>query len=288
MKPKLVERIGSDARGIILKEWDLLWNSPPQTLGEMLRTFFLVPLQRVINITHYEPINLLTPKRKSVYSIISPEDRKILMKFVTFHGNQVTQIKNALDKLDPNVRKLAIDQIKKCIEKLVVVIPVFIKILRANVLPFGSIGLPYIQRSILAGIFWEFINPSTLGGSFALRDIANSCFLKAQEKDENTIKSADEIRKIIISRNESEKNEIIDEFDKMTPEQKRAELAMKALGLGRWARGASKGIFAYDEEQQAFEAEERRKRGIQDFYGISGDQTEGDGGYDTYAADGDE
>jgi hypothetical protein len=80
--------------------------------------------------------------------------------------------------------------------------------------------------------------------------------------------------------------EIINELDRMKPEEKRAELAMKALGLGRWARGASKGIFSYDEEQQAFEAAERERRGIVDFYGLEG--TEGGDGYDNYAVDGEE
>ena len=115
------------------------------------------------------------------------------------------------------------------------------------------------------------------------------CLAKGQQPDENTIKTPEEIRKLITSRNESEKMEIINELDGMKPEEKRAELAMKALGLGRWARGASKGIFSYDEEQQAFEAAERQRRGITDFYGLSGEEpTAGGDGYDNYAADGEE
>jgi len=242
-------------------------------------------LQRAINPTEFEPTNLLNPRRKAVYSILVPDDKKKLMSVMTVHGNQVTTIKNELANLNEALREIAIRKIKECIEKLVLVIPVLIKVLRPNVVPFGSIGLPYIQRSILAGILWEFIDPDNLGGNLALRNIVNICFLKAQEKDENTIKTPEEIRKIITSRNESEKNEIINELDRMTPEQKRAELAMKALGLGRWARGASKGIFSYDPEQQAFEAAERARRGIMDFESVEGGGGEG---YDHSANDGEE
>ena len=133
-------------------------------------------------------------------------------------------------------------------------------------------------------MLWEFVNLHGDGSKTDTGTILSICLTKAQDRDENTLKTPEEIRKLITSRNESEKMEIINELDKMAPEEKRAELAMKALGLGRWARGASKGIFSYDEEQQAFEAAERERRGIVDFEG--GDAT-GDG-YDNYAADGEE
>jgi hypothetical protein len=279
---KLVEKVGALNKQIVVKEWNLLWNAPPQTLGEMLRTFLLIPLQKSINPTEFQPTNLLNSRRKAVYSILAPDDKKKLMSVMTAHGNQVNVIKNELEKLDEQHRGIAIQQIKQCIEKLVLVIPVFTKVLRANIVPFGSIGLPYIQRSILAGILWELIDPEKLGGNLALRNIVMYCFLKAQEKDENTIKTPEEIRKIIISRMESEKDEIINEFDRMTPEQKSAELAMKALGIGRWARGSK--ILSYDPEQQAFEAAERARRGITDF-GDSEDQGQG---YDVSANDGED
>jgi hypothetical protein len=50
----------------------------------------------------------------------------------------------------------------------------------------------------------------------------------------------------------------------MTPEEKRSELLNKRLGLGDWARGGSKGIYAFDPEQYDFERNQRIQMGIFD------------------------
>jgi hypothetical protein len=231
-------------------------------------------------------------KRKTIYSIIGTDDRKTLEAYLSIHKDQVAKIKEEI--LKENIPK---EKIQRIIEKLRIVIPTLIRVLRPNVIPFGGIGLNYLKNAMIAGIFWEFINPQTVGNKSLLKVMA-WCLLKPRQPDENTILSPDEIRKIIAARNESEKVEIIKDFDRMEPDEKRAELAMKALGLGRWARGASKGIFSYDEEQQAFEAGERVRRGLEDFYGLSAEEKaarereefdEGGGeGYDAYADDGEQ
>jgi hypothetical protein len=218
--------------------------------------------------------------------VIGTTERETLMGFVNKHWNVVNRILKHIDELPRQRDKdLAKAITEDFISRLTVVIPLFIKVLRANVIPFGAKGLPFIQGAILRGMFWEFINPENLeNNSLTLRNCLLDCFIKAQEPDENVIKTPQEIKKLVTARNESEKVNIIMELDRMTPEQKRAELLMKSLGLGRWARGASRGIFSYDEEQQAFEAAERRARGIVDFYG----EGEAADGYDHGAADGEE
>jgi hypothetical protein len=268
----------------VISFFNRLWESPPQTLGELLRTFLLLPLQRA-SINNFDGSFLftsLTP-RNAVYKDIGSEDIKKLEGYMKDHMNQVPEIIKIINaSSQPEKVKRAIDTL--C-NKLNQVIPTLINVLRTNVVPYGRIGFPYIQRAILTGMLWEFVDINGDGSRTDTGKILVACMVKAYERDENTLKTPEEIRKLITSRNETEKVEIINELDKMTPEQKRAELAMKALGLGRWARGASKGIFSYDEEQQAFEAAERERRGIVDFYG--GQEGTGDG-YDNYAEDGDE
>lgn len=287
------KKIPANERVATIKEFNRLWESPPQTLGELLRTFLLLPLQRS-KAPDFQPTSINIRMRTAIYEKIGSYDKDTLQKYLLKHIDTVPAIKNIIDK---SSKKTQVEEaIESLIEKLTVVIPLFTKVLRTNVIPFGSDGLPYIQRAIVTGVLWEFANLNGDGSKSETGLILSTCLAKGQQPDEDTIKSPEEIRKLIASRNESEKMEIINELDKLPPEAKRAELAMKSLGLGRWARGASKGIFSYDEEQQAFEAAERVRRGITDFYGLTAaeqqarerDAQEEGGGYDNYAADGDE
>jgi hypothetical protein len=283
----------------LLNAWNQLWNASPQVLGELLRTFLLLPFQRML-LTNYKPFTITDKKtmmnRKAIYSKIALEERKKLEQYLDKHIDQVVFLKEEMAKVDAANKATVQKKIEEFVQKLSVYIPLLIKVLRANVLPFGTTGLPYIQRAILGGLFWEFMNPTVIGGKNHLRKMLFICLLKSQEKDENTILTAEDIQKILTDSKESEKVKIIDEFDKMGPAEKRAELVMKTLGIGRWARGGAKGIMSYDEEQQQFEAADREDRGLTDFYGLSAVQQkarreeidamkEGD---DYYAPDGDE
>lgn len=272
----------------VQKEWKVLSTAPAQTLGEMLRTFFLLPLQRISK--NLQPTSILNKNRQAIYTTVGTSEREKITRFLNLHWDVTNKIMAELNKLTSEEQKAtAKRKIDEFIARLTIVIPLFVKVLRANVIPFGFKGLPYIQGSILTGLFWDFINPEDMGGALTLRNCLLFCMIKAQEPDENVLKTPEEIRKIITARNESEKVEIINELDRMTPEEKRAELLMKKLGLGRWARGASRGIFSYDEEQQTFEADERKRRGLVDFYGVDAGTGEAGGdGYDHYAADGNE
>jgi len=284
---------------VLLNAWNQLWNASPQVLGELLRTFLLLPFQRM-GLPNYQPFTITDKKtmmnRRAIYSKISLDERKNLTQYLELHIDSVNFLKTEMNKVETAYKEIVKGKIQELIERLTVCIPLFIKVLRANVIPFGVTGLPYIQRAILGGILWEFINPTNIGGKNHLRTMLFICLTKSQAKDENTILSPADIQKILTDSKESEKVKIINEFDRMAPEQKRAELVMKTLGIGRWARGGAKGIMTYDEEQQLFEAQDRVERGLTDFYGLSAVQQKAredeirelSEGFDTYAPDGDE
>lgn len=281
------------------KAWSRMWNASPQVLGELLRTFVLLPFQRM-GLPSYQSFTITDKKtmmnRKAIYSKIALEERKKLSAFLEVHNDSVPALKGEMNKVEKSYKDTVEKKIKELLERLTVYIPLLIKTLRANVIPFGTTGLPYIQRAILGGILWEFMDPKSIGGKRYLETMIFLCFQKSQLPDENTILTAQEVQKILTDSKESEKVKIINEFDRMPPEQKRAELAMKVLGIGRWARGGAKGIMTYDEEQQLFEAADRNERGITDFYGLSSAQKKAredeirelSEGFDTYAPDGDE
>ena len=141
-------------------------------------------------------------------------------------------------------------------------------------LPGGSFGVSYLLKSAIAGILYEMINPN-IGfpdtyivenfeedtGSL-VKDLISELIIRY---DAESFKlTEDEIRLALAKRNEKEKILFINKLDSMTPEEKRLELINKRLGLGDWARGGSKGIYAFDPEQYDFERDQRIQMGIFD------------------------
>jgi hypothetical protein len=77
---------------------------------------------------------------------------------------------------------------------------------------------------------------------------------------------------LIAIRNEKERVNVIAEFDKMTDEERAVELINKKLGIGKWAVGGSKLIYAYDKDYYDLERQKREAAGIIDFPGLGPDQ----------------
>lgn len=270
----LVAGVGDkERRRDIQKEWNILWDATPQVLSEMLRTFFLLPFQR-LSVPEFKFFDIANKKlnqnRNAIYSKIALEERQTIMAFLGVHVDFINFIKKKMESKDAAPYKKNIDaKIEQFLERLSVVIPNFSRVLRANVLPYGSIGLPYIQRAIFAGMLWEFINPAATGGKLVIRDMILFCFEKAQERDENTILTEQEIRKIIQDSIEQEKQKIIRDLDKMSPAEKRAELIQKSIGMGRWAMTD---VLTYTEGQSIFEKVQRLGFGMEDFEGLTREQ----------------
>ena len=74
--------------------------------------------------------------------------------------------------------------------------------------------------------------------------------------------SEEEIKNLLEVRKEKELDNIIQMFDKMTPEERAIQLMLKRLGLGRWAVGGTKAIREYNADQQERERQERDSAGI--------------------------
>ena len=75
----------------------------------------------------------------------------------------------------------------------------------------------------------------------------------------------DEIRDLISRRTAAEKDLFTTRQNKMTPEEKKADLMMKRLGLGAWAVGGTKAVYTLDPDQYDREREQRIEMGLGDF-----------------------
>jgi hypothetical protein len=74
---------------------------------------------------------------------------------------------------------------------------------------------------------------------------------------------------MIVAKEEMERVHVIKEFDKLSDEERAIEKLNKKLGLGKWAVGGTKLIWAYDKDYYDQERLRRLDAGMIDFQGIS-------------------
>jgi hypothetical protein len=115
-------------------------------------------------------------------------------------------------------------------------------------------------------------------------------------KDEGFRFTPEQIRELIAKRNEMEKSNIIKKMNDMSRAGKFIEKIKMRLGLGHWAVGGTKGVYAYDQDRYDIEREQRAQAGIIDFPGHGpegpgmpgGSEGRGQDGLGYYNTEGDE
>jgi hypothetical protein len=118
--------------------------------------------------------------------------------------------------------------------------------------------------------------------------------MSARFKGEGFHLTPERVRELIAERNEKEKSNIIKKMSDMSRAGKEIEMIKMKLGLGDWAVGGTKGVYAYDKERYDIERDQRAQAGIIDFPG-QGPEGPGEGapvqavdGLGYYQTDGDE
>jgi hypothetical protein len=99
--------------------------------------------------------------------------------------------------------------------------------------------------------------------------------MAARFKTEGSHLTPEQIRELIAERNEKEKANIIKKMNDMSRAGKDIEKIKIKLGIGEYAVGGTKAIYAYDQERYDIEREERAQAGIIDFPGQGPEGGEG-------------
>lgn len=86
-------------------------------------------------------------------------------------------------------------------------------------------------------------------------------------KDEGLSLTPEQIRELIAKRNEAEKANILKKMTDMPRAQKDITKIQMKLGIGEWAVGGTKAIYAYDKDRYDIERDQRAQAGIIDFPG---------------------
>ncbi len=249
-KQNLVARIGQANAEVLEK----IASQSPFSMVESLRTYFFLAFQR--GLTKYHRV----PKVQSSYKLGegTVEDiEEALTKHLEYIGTIV-------EKLGSGRTRGKIEYAKK---QLGVILPLIKNNIRAALLPGGAIGLPYLLKAAILGIFAECVDPNTIpaGVEFEEGGVADNArgameILKlciTQFNAEGLNFTPEQIKALMARRDEVEKMRLIKKLDEMSPEKKRVELLNKKLGLGDWAIGGTKLIYAYDKDQYEREREER-------------------------------
>jgi hypothetical protein len=260
----------------------------PLDLGESLRSYILIPFQRILtapSVGQREFKPLVRPSKTSEFSPAVLEDLK---EAYARHTGYLNEIIKAIPKNDRFIKA----KLKEVVDRLSIVIPVFVKILRPTVVKGGDTASQYLQRLIVGGIFAEFLMPNHVPSnepglvaptsaitvpSKLPAKILQACLLKYNQ--EALKYSDDQIRELIQDRVEKEKAEIIKDKNVMTPEQRKLDNLLQRLGMGKWAVGGTKAIWRYDPNQYVSEKEAMASAGITRF-APQVDVYETEGGYD--------
>jgi hypothetical protein len=262
----------------------------PQDLGEALRTYFLIPFQRLLTMrANYGILRPFRPIIKpSKTQEFSQETMNDLFEAYKRHTDYLEAIVKDLKPSD----KFILAKIQEAIERLTVVVPFFVNVIRPTVFRGGSLATNFLQRGIVAGIFAELIMPNhiprgrqdVLAPESALRasvkilaNILKACMMKYRQ--EGLAYSEQQIREMIQDRMEKEKAQIMKDKNDMTPEQRKLDNMLQRLGMGKWAVGGTKAIWRYDPNQYVSEKDAMEMAGITRFTEPV-DVYEAEGGYD--------
>lgn len=241
----------------------------PQEMAENLRTYILIPMQRILN--KMSDTIRLKPRDEHDFSRETKEDIKT---FIQNHTGYLNKIIKDIPKEDKFVNA----KMRELVDKLSVIIPLFSKVLRANILRGGAIGLPDILKSILLGALLEFVSPNHLPPDEPGLErpatavsvpaklpatILAACITKFNQ--EGLSYTSEQIRIMIQDRIEKEKANILRKYNGLDEEGRRLEKMLMRMGMGQWAVGGTKAIWKYDPKQYTKERDDMEAAGITRF-----------------------
>ena len=237
---------------------------------QVIQSYFITPFQRIL--VQFNKESLFIPSELK----LSDDHKKDIQKLLDTDTVILTYFKEPFSKQQV---AFARSKIKFFLKQISALIPYKNKI-RSTLIPGRGATLVYIQRCLLTGPLSNLLDSSVIPEDSEvvapIKSVTDNSLrlittlLSATLDKYNNEKMAyndTELKELITIRNEKEKMNIIKEFDRMTDEERAIELTKKKLGIGRWAVGGTKLIYAYDPDQYDRERIERERAGIIDFPG---------------------
>ena len=263
------ERISPLYKGILEEIVKLSWIN----YFQVIQCYFITPLQRIL--TQFSSNSLFVPiELKNDLSKIHVEN-----DIIPILDNDISILTLKGDNIKDPKFNLAKSKINYFLKQMSAILQYKNKIC-PKVIPGEDVTLMYIQRALLYGPIATLINPSEIPQDTEIKSTVKSIgdpsmkylidlisiTLNKFSKEKLTF-SDQQIKEIIAIRNEKERTNIIAEYSKLTDEERSVELMNQRLGLGKYAVGGTKLIYAYDKEYYDVERQKRFAAGIMEFPG---------------------
>jgi len=270
----------------------LITKETPEAIIEIIRSYFLIPLQR-INTGYNSEQQLITPKQyKKGKGAFSEEHIKELDKIILGHVDYLdTTLKDDLlanVKLDYYNEQVT-SMLKYASELRISRLQYDTSITKEQLVLF----LKEILRITIFGPLYNLLNtefiPETeeeiedMNTDMVHTEFARVVKLLVEKYyKERIIYNPEQVREQIARAREIEKQGIIKRrFDSKATDERQIELIKKRLGLGDWSIGGTKLVYSYDADQW----DKNRTDNLDNIRLLNdgGDGTqEGEGGYDVY------
>jgi hypothetical protein len=247
---------------------------------QVIQSYFITPYERIL--TQFGENSLFIPIE--LLKVLSQDH--VSKDLDPIIAAELQIVKTKRDDIKKPTYQLARAKLRYFLDQLSALLNYKDKI-RPIVVPGREVSLVYIQRALLYGPLASLINGSEMPpgaeavspirslGDPSMRFVSELVAISlAKYKRERLSYNDQEIKELIAIRNEKERVNVIAEFDKLTDEERAVELINKKLGIGKWAVGGTKLIYAYDKDYYDLERQKREAAGIIDFPGLGPDQME--------------
>jgi hypothetical protein len=232
---------------------------------EILRSYLLIPMKRLLTNTTTKYMKI--PKHYDL-SIMHANDVDAILE-------QHLQNNVAVNLTNETTKK----QFEECVEYYSQICKQY-HLLKD--LQFNALTRKLIPYFISAFVYVPLMNLLHVGSSTQNIDTMVKYVNEQLRKfsREKLGYSIQEIKERVTKATEKEKNTIIKEFERLTPQEKTLALLQKQLRMGRWAQGASDAIYTYDKEYYDTQRELRLQEMEAGNMNAAEDHYEAEAGYD--------
>jgi hypothetical protein len=269
----MISKLPADIEDLLSSVASLSWDN----FFQVLQTYIIVPLQRIAS--GFNTRSLTIPRElEEELSMIHVHD--YLLPLIELDVRIIAKLK--VENMAKNY-PLALSKINHFLKQMKAILPFKNKI-SPSIVVGKEKTLKYIQQVLLYGPLAELVNSDSTPADYvragsnisvatdkSMKIIYNIVYLHLHKyKRENLSFDAARIKELIEIRDERERVNVVAQFDRLSDEDKAMELMNKRLGLGKWAVGGTKLIYAYDKDYFDLERSKRLEAGIFDGPGLEG------------------
>lgn len=224
---------------------------------QVIQSYFIVPLQRVLSGFTNDALFFSYELQQELSVLHVTEDLEPILE----------RERKLQSQLRDELPEVTVEKIQYLVDQWRVMLS-YSSTIRPMSVPGREQTLAYLQRAILYGPLAMLLSPSAADAIQSATDSSSEhlarmiAYLLAKYNKERISYNDQELKNKLAIREEKERVNIIAEFNALSDEERAMELMNKRKGLGKWAVGGTKLIYAYDKEYHDQEREKRIRAGI--------------------------